>query len=252
MPNAPRAANRGTTRIADEALERMHTVANAPINSIFQHQLGLGIVGGRLYSGELVGEKAAERAVQILLGGPATNFAPEVVDPLLPRHDWRELVRWKIDQKRLPPGSTILFHTPSMWQQDRGLTIGIVAVVAMPSALVAGLLVNRATRPGEERALAESTELMGLAADAANLGMWVWDVTSQRPRADRDADPARVSGLRGVVTGKMSKEIVADLGTALKTVKVRRGRVMEKMGMGSVAELVWLAKKAGAAPPSGS
>jgi PAS domain S-box-containing protein len=167
----------GVTHNADEALQRLHAVANAPINSIFQHQLGLGIVGGRLYPGELVGEKAAERAVRILRGEPAKNFPPEVIDPLPPRYDWRELVRWKIDQKRLPPGSTILFRTPSMWQQYRGLIIGIFAIVAVQSALITGLLVNRATRRRAERALAESTERMGLAADAANLGMWVWDVS---------------------------------------------------------------------------
>ena len=39
----------GATHNADEALQRLHQVANAPINSIFDHQLGLGIVGGRLY-----------------------------------------------------------------------------------------------------------------------------------------------------------------------------------------------------------
>src|SRR5439155_1473041 len=33
----------GVTHNADEALQRIHAVANAPINSIFQHQLGSGI-----------------------------------------------------------------------------------------------------------------------------------------------------------------------------------------------------------------
>src|SRR5438552_2946670 len=45
----------GVTHNADEALQRIHAVANAPINGIFQHQLGLGIVGGRLYQAELEG-----------------------------------------------------------------------------------------------------------------------------------------------------------------------------------------------------
>ncbi len=42
----------GVTHNADEALQRLHQVANAPINSIFDHQLGLGIVGGRLYQSD--------------------------------------------------------------------------------------------------------------------------------------------------------------------------------------------------------
>ena len=44
-----------------------------------------------------------------------------------------------------------------------------------------------------------------------------------------------------VVTGMLNKQIGSELGIAEKTVKVHRGRVMEKMGAGSLAELVRLA-----------
>lgn len=43
-----------------------------------------------------------------------------------------------------------------------------------------------------------------------------------------------------VIQGKLNKQIGAALGITEKTVKVHRGRVMEKMGVGSVAELVHL------------
>lgn len=48
----------------------------------------------------------------------------------------------------------------------------------------------------------------------------------------------------GVIAGKMNKEIAADLGTSIKTVKIQRGRVMEKAGVDSVAELVKMAQRA--------
>ena len=44
--------------------------------------------------------------------------------------------------------------------------------------------------------------------------------------------------LQGVIGGKLNKQIAARLGTAEKTIKVHRGRVMHKMGVVSVAELV--------------
>jgi FixJ family two-component response regulator len=52
-----------------------------------------------------------------------------------------------------------------------------------------------------------------------------------------------------VVTGMLNKQIAADLGVSEKMVKVHRGRVMEKMRAGSLAELVRLADDGGVISP---
>ena len=46
--------------------------------------------------------------------------------------------------------------------------------------------------------------------------------------------------MQHVIRGRLNKQIAADLQIALKTVKVHRGRVMQKMKVRSVAELVRL------------
>jgi DNA-binding NarL/FixJ family response regulator len=48
-----------------------------------------------------------------------------------------------------------------------------------------------------------------------------------------------------VVKGLLNKQIGAELGISEKTVKVHRGRVMEKLGVGSVAELARLVERNG-------
>ncbi|HXJ83342.1 MAG TPA: response regulator transcription factor [Candidatus Methylomirabilis sp.] len=48
-----------------------------------------------------------------------------------------------------------------------------------------------------------------------------------------------------VVTGMLNKQIASDLGISEKMVKVHRGRVMQKMRAGSLAELVRLADQGG-------
>jgi FixJ family two-component response regulator len=51
--------------------------------------------------------------------------------------------------------------------------------------------------------------------------------------------------LEYVVTGKLNKQIADDLGNVEQTVKVHRARVMQKMRMQSVAELVRLTERCG-------
>jgi len=51
--------------------------------------------------------------------------------------------------------------------------------------------------------------------------------------------------LTHVVAGRLNKQIAGDLGTVEKTIKVHRSRMMEKLGVRTVADLVRLAEKAG-------
>jgi FixJ family two-component response regulator len=72
-------------------------------------------------------------------------------------------------------------------------------------------------------------------------------------RAARDAIHRRFGTLTArerevltlVVAGAVNKEVASRLGISLKTVKIHRGRAMQKMQAESVAELVRLAQRAG-------
>ena len=73
---------------------------------------------------------------------------------------------------------------------------------------------------------------------------------AQRERAEIQAKietltPREREVLSHVISGRLNKQIAADLGTVEKTVKVHRGRMMEKLGVRTVADLVRLAEKAG-------
>ena len=52
-----------------------------------------------------------------------------------------------------------------------------------------------------------------------------------------------------IVVGKLNKQIAAELGAAEKTIKVHRGRVMAKLHVRSVAELVTLTSRVVRRPP---
>jgi len=54
--------------------------------------------------------------------------------------------------------------------------------------------------------------------------------------------------MRWVIAGRLNKQIARALGTAEKTIKVHRGRIMDKVKVNSVAALVRLTQKAGITP----
>jgi FixJ family two-component response regulator len=60
--------------------------------------------------------------------------------------------------------------------------------------------------------------------------------------------PREFQVMRWVITGKLNKQIAYELGVTEKTIKVHRGRMMRKMKVDSVAELVRLAQKAEITP----
>ncbi|HLW36385.1 MAG TPA: response regulator [Chthoniobacterales bacterium] len=85
-----------------------------------------------------------------------------------------------------------------------------------------------------ERAIARSTEQRRRTAEQSEARRLLDLLT-----------PREFEVMQLVITGMLNKQIGAELGMAEKTVKVHRGRVMQKLGVTSVAELVRLVQKAG-------
>jgi len=106
-------------------------------------------------------------------------------------------------------------------------------------AMKAGAL-DYLTKPVQDTAL--------LAAVESALGA---DLEARRMRGEQSLLRERFQQLTSrerevmalVVRGRLNKQIAADLGIVEKTVKVHRARVMEKMGVRSVAALVHVAER---------
>lgn len=72
------------------------------------------------------------------------------------------------------------------------------------------------------------------------------DATDRKERAERERIAARHARLtprerevmEGIVDGKLNKVIAADLGLSTRTVEIHRSRIMEKMQVRSVSNLV--------------
>ena len=127
----------------NEALKRLHDVANAPVISLFESEFGLGPVGGKLYRDGDVGREAARVAARILNGESPDEIKPLILQPGTPAYDWRELQRWSIPVANLPANHLIRFREPGFWDRYRWPAIGVATFAAFQAMLIAVLLVNR-------------------------------------------------------------------------------------------------------------
>jgi signal transduction histidine kinase len=150
----------GVAHEGDRALTRLYQTANAPIFSHDDAFFGQEIVGGPMHSAYEGGKRAAMVAMRILNGEKAGDIKTEPSNFEAPRYDWRELQRWHINERLLPPGSKVDFREPSTWEAHRSQIIFICAVILMQAALISRLFYEQRRRQNAEvQARQRSAEL---------------------------------------------------------------------------------------------
>jgi RNA polymerase sigma factor (sigma-70 family) len=118
---------------------------------------------------------------------------------------------------------------------------GYGTVPASVRAMKAGA-VDFLEKPVDDRALVEAIHQAVERDRRARLEQA--EIREIQGRID-SLSPRQREVLSLLLTGMLNKQIASELGTTEKTIKVHRGRVMEKMQVGSMAELVRLAGKLG-------
>jgi len=162
----------GVVHEEGKALERLHAAANAPIFSYTDAFFGYGIVGGPHVPVLEVAQQVAIVGVRILGGESAGKIKVPPVGMGAPKFDWRELQRWGISESRLPPGSNILFQSPTVWDQYKVQIILVLVAILIQAILILRLLYeHRLRRVAETESLQRANELayMNRAATAGAL-----------------------------------------------------------------------------------
>lgn len=136
----------GVAHEGDRALTRLYAAANAPIFTTDQAFFGREIVGGPMHSPIGLAQRASAVAMRILGGEKAGSIRIESTTFATPKYDWRELQRWSISERVLPPDAEVNFRTPSVWDTYRWQFATICAVLLMQAALILSLLYEQRRR----------------------------------------------------------------------------------------------------------
>ena len=163
-------ASAGTV-VPSNIITMISQASAVPTFGPFDSYLGYGIVGGNLNSFEAQGRAAAELALRILTGEKPANIP--VVEAGTKRliFDWRQLQRWGISEKRLPPGSIVRHKELSIWAVYKWHIIGLLTLCVAQAILIIALLANRGMRRRAEKSLEERLLFEALVSElSAALG----------------------------------------------------------------------------------
>jgi C4-dicarboxylate-specific signal transduction histidine kinase len=163
-----------------EVARKLAEASKVPVYGLSRPQLEQGIIGGALLDFSEVGRKTAALAVRALAGEklPVLSEPDPATNPLL--INWLALRKWHVSESRIPAEATVLYRERSLWERHSRLILATAAILVLQSLLIVGLVVQRSRWKRAEESLRDSEERTSLAAEAANLGMWVWDI----PRDD--------------------------------------------------------------------
>jgi len=146
----------GKSFIPHEVAEQISRAADAPVYGFLDQFLGRGIVGGHLYSLDAHGAEAARLALRILGGTPASALPP--IEPSATRDmfDARQLRRWGISDRGLPPDAIVWYRTISPWERYRTTILITAGVLLLQFGTIVSLLLERGKRLRTQTALRET------------------------------------------------------------------------------------------------
>ncbi len=148
--------------------------SSVPVYGAWDFSLGYGIVGGKLTSGQIEGERAAKLALRILEGeDPASIPVDKQVNSQY-MFDYKVMEKWGVEVSSLPKDSVILDRPVSFYEENKGLIWGVVIGFILLIFIIILLAINN-----NQRRLAQ-TEL-----STSNRELQVVQVSLEQRVADR-------------------------------------------------------------------
>ena len=171
----------GKVFVPRQSAEAIAQAAPVPVYGPFDTFVGSGVVGGYVTPLETQASEAGALVVALLNFGRVA-LPPRATVATVPMVDWRQVRRWGIDERMLPGDTVVRFREPTAWNKY-GLAISLgIAIVVIQAGLIAALLIERRSRLRMAMALEESQKRMTLAARAAKLSVWMWEVARDKIR----------------------------------------------------------------------
>ena len=124
----------------DYVIKEVSLLSDVPVYGLYDFALGNGIIGGKMLSGRLQGENAAEIAIRILSGKDPDDIPVLYTNTTNTAFDYNQLVRFDIPFNILPKNSVVINKPFSFYQTYRTLVLTLIAIFIIIAIFVLILL----------------------------------------------------------------------------------------------------------------
>jgi PAS domain S-box-containing protein len=159
-----------------DAVRDLARMSKAPVYGVSSQFLDAGVVGGAMFDFGENGRSTAELVLKMLRGQWISYGAPGTGNRNPVLINWQALKRADLPESRVPADAQVQLRPPGLWETHRMFILVVAGAIILQAVLITGLVVERSWRRRVEASLRQTEERMSLAAESANLALWVWDV----------------------------------------------------------------------------
>jgi signal transduction histidine kinase len=137
----------GRNFIPREAIGQIAATASAPVYGPYQTYIDYGVVGGNTVTFDTLGRTVGSLVIDVIAG-------KQVADANAPQThivDARQLRRWGLAGKDLPPGTIEMYKERGFWEEHWLAATAMLAVLSLQAGVISILLVERSRRREAER-----------------------------------------------------------------------------------------------------
>jgi hypothetical protein len=177
--------DRGQVVVPLEALATLARESRAPTYHFMDPTIGTGVVGGAMVRHDDEAMRLGLLAARVLRAPVGAPLPPVELAASRFVADWRTLQRFKLDERRLPPGTEVRFRVPSTWARYRHVILTALGIMTAQALLIGALLVERRARRRAQQALRDQSAYERTMAELATDA--VRHAPEDAPRALEDA-----------------------------------------------------------------
>ena len=155
----------GKIFVPRDALDELSSVSTAPIFSYSDSYIGYGMTGGSCIANRTLATEAANHIAAVLRADNASSVPALQNASYRTIFDWRQLRRYGLDEKNIPPGSEIRSRPTTLWESYHRTMIAAAAILLVQSLSIAALLLQRRRKRQVETELFNSRLMLRMVLD---------------------------------------------------------------------------------------